>query len=537
MPSDSLTDGRSRIEKELASIHQKLDHISTCLSVRPQPSVHTPASTWQGDSLTYQDKLPFQLLGTEQIFQLFGLEQGFAERLHDLERRLPMSWGSTNARMRLVHQQRVWEALGNFSSHVHVWYPLLRPGFSERYMTIISGNLSPSSESCLALLVAGIGLLAMQDQITTASGPDPLAESYIEAAMSSLPTVVLDNSVESVQSLILFAIHYCCLSQPCHAYEYVMIASLKVQNLLMRREATGLAVEEHLKRAYWTVLLLESELRVQFNLAPSHIWQFDDHVALPNSSRAWQFDVETGSPITNITTPRSMTSTSGPTTDRAESYFLAEIAMRRMLHRCNTAIHKTPEGEIVYAPAIARELELQLDEWYSYLPSVIRFDKHQDLDFDLLASPGLYPQMDNLSSFLRVQYYCCKISIYWPAVYQCIRSGSATWDLLQDVQKFFDAYIQAMPSILMSVRECVVNRWTLFATIFMTSMAATVAVQTACIRQDCEADWPRVFHCFEAIDSVDKQIRDASPSAALMFEVLLQKLADLPRSVPHDAGV
>lgn len=130
--------------------------------------------------------------------------------------------------------------------------------------------------------------------------------------------------------------------------------------------------------------------------------------------------------------------------------------MRRMLHRCNTAIRRNVNGRFVYAPGIALELELQLDEWYNYLPDIIRFNTNVDApDHDV------HP-VDPLTNFLRVQYYCCKISIYWPAVYQAIHDGVANGQLLDHCQRFFSSYVQLMPSILSAFYECMVNRWTLF---------------------------------------------------------------------------
>lgn len=134
--------------------------------------------------------------------------------------------------------------------------------------------------------------------------------------------------------------------------------------------------------------------------------------------------------------------------------------MRRMLSRCNTAVKATPSGKYTYAPGIALELENQLEEWYSCLPVANRFDKGE------ASAP---PYLDDvpscpLSNFLRVQYYCCRLSIYWPAVYQVMQDGSATRLLLDHCRIFFDSYILVTPSILAAFHNCRVNRWTLFIT-------------------------------------------------------------------------
>jgi hypothetical protein len=57
-------------------------------------------------------------------------------------------------------------------------------------------------------------------------------KTYIEAALASLPLVILESSVTGVQCLVLLSIYYCCLLKPCQAHDYALRASFKVQNLL-----------------------------------------------------------------------------------------------------------------------------------------------------------------------------------------------------------------------------------------------------------------------------------------------------------------
>lgn len=123
-------------------------------------------------------------------------------------------------------------ALASFSEHVHVWYPIFRPDFSDQYFRIISGPLSPSPETCVTLLVATIGLVAQYAPSMDGTQAEPTHIPYFEAALASLPIVLTDESLESVQSLILLSIYYCCLSRPCHAHDYCLIASFKIQNML-----------------------------------------------------------------------------------------------------------------------------------------------------------------------------------------------------------------------------------------------------------------------------------------------------------------
>jgi hypothetical protein len=375
------------------------------------------------------------------------------------------------------------------------------------------------------LAVAAVGALVQQDHALGSACRENSSALYLEAALASLPVVLIDSSIESVQALFLLALYYCCLSRPCQAYDCATTASFKVRNLLKATDDSTTELYEEIKRCYWAILLLESELRDQLDLVDSGIWDLDDKMPLPDSRRTWQFDVAGDSPQRALTTsPGShLSSDSGVIGDRGQAYFLAEIAMRRMLHRCYTAIRRTARGEIEYAPAVALELELQLDEWHNYLPDMFHF---QRLTANTFILPPHLPSIDPLSEFLRVQYYCCKISIYWPAAYQCIQDGNATMEVLMHCERFFNAYIQVMPSLLQCVRDCIVNRWTLYATVFVTSMAVIQAAATPCIRDGCTVDWARLVASLESTRVVDQETVDASPSLSLLQSTLSARLTE-----------
>lgn len=519
------------VEIELATINQRLNYIASRL---PQPatanepaSLHaTPVSDGQLGHLpiTNEEKSPFQLLGAERTMVSLGLEPGFAQTLLHLEKASPSKSSIQVSRLRLMQQKTGHEALAAFSAHLHLFYPIFRPGFSQSFLEALSGSLAPSSESLLVLTVAAVGLTASQDFALGGSCTDDAAAHCVEAAASSLPHVITDGSLVSVQGLLLLSMYHCCMLQPIRAYDYIVIASIKVQNLVKTLAAQESELTEQIRRTFWAVLLMECELQVQFDVVGSGISNQDDDIALPDSRQPWQSSTE-GNLTCDPTSPAiSVQSTASDEPDKVQSYFLAEIAMRRMLNRCNTAIRRDPEGHIVYAPGIAMELELQLENWYTYLPGSIRFDYEKDLDFDLLASPSLYPRTDSLSNFLRAQYYCCKVSIYWPAAYQCIQDGCVTSELSQHCERFFNAYIQLMPSILLAVRECMLHRWTLFASIFMTSMAVLKAASTVGIQDGCAVDWARLYQCLQSTQRVDQRIAEGSASLSLLSQTLSARL-------------
>ncbi|KAJ5822633.1 hypothetical protein N7447_004973 [Penicillium robsamsonii] len=414
---DAPAEPPSRVEVELNAMNKRLDQlISLMLPAEPisldscagDPPTEYHVSADQENS---PFDLPSKLLGNPSVMHALGLDANFAQVLTRGERVTgPESHANAGTRMLIVHHRHAVSALASFSARVHTWYPILPSGFSEEYLRVLSGPLHPSSESCLSLLVAAVGHVVEEDETV-------LDTPYLETALASLPIIIADGM-----------------------------------------EGDDSTAVEQSRRAYWGALLLENEIGGQLDVANSGIWCLDEHVPLPLCHQTWQFTPESTSPTIAAPDSPDFAPSTNPRVQNMRSYFLTEIAMRRMLHRCNTAVQVTSAGKYIYAPGIALELERQLEEWYHYIPEMDRFGKgdvSQPLEsVDIPSCP--------LSNFLRVQYYCCKLSIYWPAVYQAMQDGAATNLLLDHCQRFFDSYVMLIPSIVAAFRDCRVNRWTLF---------------------------------------------------------------------------
>ena len=524
-----------RLEGELAAINRRLDQLTNLLP-EPNQSLGSAETVlinrgYGQDPDPVLEKSPFQLLVTECMMKVFGLEAGFARNFTRLERRaLPTDPRGVLPRVHIIQRETALAALGAFSTYVHIWYPILHPGFSECYLRIITGPLVPCPQTCLVLLVAAVGTQVLQDH---ALGTSPREESgglYLEAASASLASVLVGCGIESIQCLVLLSIYYCCLSKPCQAYDYAMIASIKVQNLLKATDMDGGELDEEVKRAYWAILLLESELSTQLDVVETGIWNHDDSMALPDGRHTSRFDAEDSSPHSAVSRPTGHALSSSTASDTSQAYFLAEISMRRMLHRSNTAIRRSHQGVLVYAPGIARELELQLDEWYSYLPDLVRFP---DLLSEVASPSHSASAAEAQVNFLRCQYYCCKISIYWPAVYQCIQDGTASPETLKHCERFFHGYIQLMPSLLVAVQSCIVNRWTIYVTVFMTSMAVLQAIKAQCLIEGCSMDWPILWAALRSTTTVDGQVVEGSPALSLLADTLAQRLVEASNSLEN----
>ncbi|KAI9043123.1 putative C6 transcription factor [Aspergillus affinis] len=461
----------SRVEEELAVIHQRLDQVIDLLHPPLEPNAANAHPAEARNECEYsvatQCDSPFdlasKLLGNPSVMHVLGLNADFAQSLLRGERHAESQGnrgGVGGTPMLLVHHQHVVSALAAFSSRAHPWYPILPSDFTSEYFRVLSGSLPPSSESCLSLLVAAVGHVVGDDEAVS----DP---PYFEAALASLPNIISECSVRSVQCLMLVAF----------------------------------------------------EIGGQLDVPNSDIWSLDELVPLPLCQRPWQFTPESTSPSISPPGFPEIQVSIDTHVEATGSYFLAEIAMRRMLHRCNTAVQVTPKGGYIYAPYIARELEHQLEEWYRHLPDINRFEKGDaSQPLELVRIPP-----SPLSNFLRVQYYCCMMSIYWPAVHQAMQDGALPDLLWDDCKRFLDSYVMLTPSIAAAFQDCHVNRWNLFVSIFLTTVAAVAVASTPCLRELCS---PQFYQCILASAHAKQTTLQKSPSLMMLQGVLEQRILD-----------
>ncbi|KAK5342301.1 hypothetical protein LTR98_003095 [Exophiala xenobiotica] len=361
------------------------------------------------------------------FMSLVGLDCDLAVHLARLERSSGRKHQHEIGRHFFLQQHKALSLLGDFFEQIHPWYPLLDPEYHAEYTSVMDGSLTPSSKSCLALIVAALGSLSSHD------GNERHA-MYAELALGMVSNVLIDCCVQAVAALVYIAVYYCCLCRPLEAFEYIAIASLKVQSLLT------------------------SELNVQLDIIDTGVWNLDGSTPLPSVRENWTRSSQSPFQVQPNESNR----------DDADSYFLAEIAMRRISHRCPTAVRVAANGQRVYAPIVASELSYQLEEWFKYLPPALKF--HRDNDVELQETRGSV-------LFLRTQYYSCMTSIYWPSVYQMIETGKWEYDLHIGCQKFFEAYSMFLKTATLCVQHCAVNKWTLLASIFVFTMAAARALK------------------------------------------------------------
>lgn len=378
--------------------------------------------------------------------KMAGLGPDFGDDILRLERTSHLTKISTTSLFVMQHH-KLMAALQSFSETIHPWYPILEDDFSACVSKCLGNSFKAGTDSYLVLMILASGSIAQEATHWEALRNRPDAV-YLNAALEMIHLVVLEHSLRSIQCLAATSIHYCLLLKPIQAHDLAVIAIKKLQDLhLSGGFHDDQSKFEHWIRVYRAILLVEGELAIPLRLSDLNTWDHEEEIPLPTGTDLWSFN----KPIPYPGTPEVMNSTQP---DRLVTYLLAEVAMRRMLQRNTTSISYSIDGTIEYAPVVARELEAQLEQWYSFLPESLRFPRDFE-DIPDLASPQ--------TVFLCTQYWACMVSISWPSIVKVIQSQSLSQAIVNECRNYFHSFWQFIKSATAALKTCLPNKWTIYA--------------------------------------------------------------------------
>ncbi|PIG87871.1 hypothetical protein AARAC_000849 [Aspergillus arachidicola] len=499
-------------QQELSRIWDRIDRISTAVEASVPGQDELRMSRFPEDNRDAFDMLrgfPFMTVQDEEFMAFLGIDRTFSCHLVQVERSrdaVPLPTSPTSGL--IISHEHAFHLLNNFAEHVHAWYPVLHGHFTVEFVHAIANGFPTSPESCLALLVLAIGRL-----FADGASPPQLENPYIGPAMQMLHCIVSgDGHLRATQCLLLFSIYFICCVEPCRAHDFVSMASYHLQDMLSIDCYWEKEQPNIIGNCYWAAVLVESEILVQLDLENSGSWRLSPIGLMPVSCGTWVVPLD-------LTTAQSPSSTVLANDGNGAwdelvladlSYFVAEIAMRKMLRGCTLSARKGPGGGFEYAPVIAAELERQLEEWYSFLPRQFQF-LGKALDASSLR--GRSPQ----AQFLSAQYFAFRTSVYWPAVYQAFSTGKLDYALLSQCRRFFETYSAFIESAACAVYNCRPNLWTLCASVFTLSMAAIVTSRTPCLDSLVSS---ALLPCFQTAVRVFENVRHLSPSLAELGLIL-----------------
>lgn len=293
-----------------------------------------------------------------------------------------------------------------FFEGVNVWYAIVNPNtWHSYYRVAISQGFRSGAESCICLLVLALGQAAHYGQSISRVPQGQLVPgmSYFAAAWSLLPSLITRNDILSAQCHILGAAYLMYLVRPLEAWNLLYNTSMKLQLLLSSPANIPTHFKELGERVYWNALMIESDLLAELDLPHSGVVQFEESMRLP---RSFPYDNTSPNPTEDL-----------PGNDDLW-YFLAEIALRRLLNRVSHLIYshthrRSNTFSIAALEPVAAELDYQLTQWYESLPAPVKFPRER------------LPAQDQIQTVLRLRYFACRTIIFRPYIQAVLADPAA----------------------------------------------------------------------------------------------------------------
>ena len=313
-----------------------------------------------------------------------------------------------------------------FFNYGNVWYACVNPyTWNRYYQSALAQGFQEGPMSCLVLLVLALGSASHSGSISFVPADlEPPGLPYFAAAWSFLPSVMMRNTVIATQCMVLASAYLFYLVRPLEAWTLLSNVSMKLQLLFGSPNRIPAQWRELSVRVYWNALLFESDLLAELDLPHSGIVNFEELVDLPGGfeeedEEDWNEEErdkkDQGGTRKYQSSSRLVDS---HLADRRDElwYFLAEIALRRLLNRVSHIIYQKDSTHTLSSLGpIVSELDFQLSQWYDSLPQPVQF-------------PLTQPPLSNpVQTVLRLRYNACRTIIYRPyilAVFENEQAGA-----------------------------------------------------------------------------------------------------------------
>lgn len=312
-----------------------------------------------------------------------------------------------------------------FFEKVNVWYACVSPySWHSYYRAASAVGFRSGAETCVVLLVLALGQAANTGRSISrlADGEAIPGLDYFSAAWTVLPGLMIRNDVLSAQCHISAAAYLLYLVRPLEAWNMLCNASMKLQLLLSAPSTIAPQVKELSERIYWNALMIESDLLAELDLPHSGIVQFEESMRLP---RSFPYDATVAG------------SDELPGNDELW-YFLAEIALRRLLNRVSNVLYSHKRNSIASLEPVVAELDHQLSQWYEGLPPSIRFPRER------------LPARDQVQTVLRLRYFACRTIIFRPYIQAVLQDESLAHEagVQAACEKCLDACVRQLENVM-----------------------------------------------------------------------------------------
>ncbi|KAL1876576.1 hypothetical protein Daus18300_002820 [Diaporthe australafricana] len=285
-----------------------------------------------------------------------------------------------------------------YFERVNIWYACVNPyTWRSHYRLALSNGFREGAESCIVLLVLALGQASLRGSISrVVPQEDPPGLQYFTAAWALLPGMMTSNNVLAAQCHLLASAYLFYLVRPLEAWNLLCTTSNKLQLLLMSPNRIPPDQRELTERIYWNSLLCESDLLAELDLPHSGVVHFEENVGLPGGFEGDENEAVGRDDLW---------------------YFLAEIALRRLLNRVSQLIYsKDSMATTTSLEPVVAELDFQLTQWYESLPLPLQFP------FARTMLP------DPVQTVLRLRFFACRTIIYRPYILAVLDNEQAVLD-------------------------------------------------------------------------------------------------------------
>jgi len=308
-----------------------------------------------------------------------------------------------------------------FFDRANVWYACVNPNtWRSCYDVASSQGFTEGPESCIVLLVLALGCAAASGSVSNFRyEPEPPGMDYFALAWKLIPNLLTRHDVVAAQCHFLAAAYLFYIVRPLEAWNLLSNTSTKLQLLLGVDGFLTPASRELCERVYWNTLLCESDLLAELDLPHSGIVSYEETVKLPSGFEKEDQEMPAG---------------------RDELwYFLAEIALRRLLNRVSHLIYanrSAMSSTSALAPLVA-ELDRQLTQWYDNLPAAVQFPR------------GRLPTDSPSQTVLRLRYFACRTIIFRPYILAVLTDESAAHDpvVTENCRKCLEACVRQIEHV------------------------------------------------------------------------------------------
>ncbi|KIN03086.1 hypothetical protein OIDMADRAFT_160650 [Oidiodendron maius Zn] len=363
------------------------------------------------------------------------------------DQRLVQSVSSDPIRMstpgRGVQEDDVLRLIDKFLVNVHIKNPILDVGDLKRKARfIVENGFGWDAASCLVLIVCALASISSTftpEPVTPAlvNGEDgktsisdahdySTAESYYIAAQKRIS--VLGNSIPTTQCYFLSGVYEMYSLRPLKAWKSFNSACITLQIYLRGRsqqiESASRSLE---RRLYWSCLKSECELRMEINLPPSGLAKVNYPDVFPTPPNRSPEPSDYSTTPEAVHQPSVSTRHLGEDSEDVWSYYVSEIAVRRIGNRLMNSFYKEDESSWLSMPLdrmirVADELELQLTQWFEHLPATLAAKG--------AAGPAPHnPVVEELQFVLHARLFDFRERIYRPFLYLAIHYDPT--DLIQ----------------------------------------------------------------------------------------------------------